>query len=81
MRSLINPTDDNIDDDLLIIISKNLEEEWELFLKNLGITKSYIHFIMKLNKYHETNVNNFDTKYDCLRNWVLNQLKFNNKVF
>ena len=81
LRTLINLTDENIDDDLLIMIAKNLDKEWESFLKTLGITKQYIHFIMKLNKHLETNIDNFDTIYDCLRNWVLNQLKFNSKVF
>ena len=59
LRTLINLTDDNIDDDLLIMIAKNLDKEWESFLKTLGITKQYIHFIMKLNKHLETNIDNF----------------------
>ena len=80
MRPLILPTDDNINDELLIMIANNLGEEWKTFLKNLGITKTSIHLIMKLNKHYETNINNFDDKYDALRKWVLNELKFVPKV-
>jgi hypothetical protein len=78
---LISCSDENIDDEILIMIARNLGEEWITLYQTLGISKSYVNLIMKMNKRLETNVNNFEDKYDVLRYWVLHQLKFVPKVF